>query len=391
MFSFGGSTPAAFGAASAPAFGAQGATSAATPAFGGFGAVASSAPAASSDAPSFTGFGANPASMPSFVSASSAAPGSAFAFGRLSFSFGGAPASSAAASGAALFPAASSAAASAATAAVPASTPSFSFGGAATPAAGAAASAPAANTQAATSAPAAAAATAAASSAATAPAAVSALQAPSEIQGKPVDDIINEWSAELERRSQSFARHAEALAEWDRRILRNRHTLLELEEELRKARAAGEGGLLWGVWGAEVAVGEVERRLGMGVLKGQESLERKLQVLEMHQKGIHEALGGMEAEAERLYREEVPLLDDESRERDCLYERASRVAASLSYLSDQLKAAIADVNDSTATSLGDASTPMGKVVRILNNQLHALAQIDARTEELSAALNQQQK
>ena len=58
------------------------------------------------------------------------------------------------------------------------------------------------------------------------------------MQGKAVDDIINEWNAELERRSRAFVKQAEALAEWDRRILQNRHTLLDLEEQLRKVSAA---------------------------------------------------------------------------------------------------------------------------------------------------------
>lgn len=39
----------------------------------------------------------------------------------------------------------------------------------------------------------------------------------------------------------------------------------------------------------------------------------RAQMLETHQKGIHDALTGMEGEAERLYREERPLLDDDSR------------------------------------------------------------------------------
>lgn len=182
---------------------------------------------------------------------------------------------------------------------------------------------------------------------------MAALQAPSEVKGKPVDDIINEWNAELEARSRSFVKHAEALAQWDSSILSNRRALLELEEELRR------------------------------VVRGQESLEKKLQMLETHQKGIHDALVGMEGEAERLYREERPLLDDDSRERDRLYERAEKVGALLSHLGEQLKEAIADVNDSTSASLGDTAAPLGKAVRILNNQLQALAQADARIEELS--------
>lgn len=55
------------------------------------------------------------------------------------------------------------------------------------------------------------------------------------VQGKVVDDIINEWNAELERRSRAFVKQAEDLAQWDHHILMNRHTLLELEEQLRKA------------------------------------------------------------------------------------------------------------------------------------------------------------
>ena len=132
-----------------------------------------------------------------------------------------------------------------------------------------------------------------------------------------MDDIINEWSAELERRSRSFVKHAEALAEWDRAILGNRHELLGLEEDLRR------------------------------VLAGQDALERRLQMLQAHQKGVHDALASMESEAERLYREERPMADDESVERDVLYERAERVTGVLTRVGDQLVEAIGDTNQVT--------------------------------------------
>lgn len=63
---------------------------------------------------------------------------------------------------------------------------------------------------------------------------VASLTAPSEIKGKVVDDIIAGWAAELEARSRSFAKHAAALAEWDRAILSNRKTLVQLEAEVTK-------------------------------------------------------------------------------------------------------------------------------------------------------------
>lgn len=151
-------------------------------------------------------------------------------------------------------------------------------------------------------------------------------------------------------------KHAEALAEWDRAILSNRHALLSLEEDLRK------------------------------VLGGQEALERRLQMLEAHQKGVHEALSGMETEAERLYREERSLADDDAIERDALYERAERVGSVLTRVGEQLGDAISEVNEITSASLGDGSAPLSKLVKVLNNQLNALMQLENQTEELSSKL-----
>lgn len=39
-----------------------------------------------------------------------------------------------------------------------------------------------------------------------------------------------------------------------------------------------------------------------------------------------------------------------------------------------------------SASMGDTSTPLGKAVRILNNQLQALTAIDERTDALEARL-----
>eukprot|EP00976_Prorocentrum_cordatum_P071285 1180264-Prorocentrum_minimum.AAC.3 len=41
-----------------------------------------------------------------------------------------------------------------------------------------------------------------------------------------------------EQRSQKFAQHSRALAEWDRHIMRNRTTLLTLEAEFGRVKAA---------------------------------------------------------------------------------------------------------------------------------------------------------
>lgn len=82
--------------------------------------------------------------------------------------------------------------------------------------------------------------------------------------------------------------------------------------------------------------------------------------------------------------EEKGSLDEEGREREMLYERAERLSSSLVSMGQQLTAAIEGVNTAAASSLGDPTQPIGKLVKILNNQLLALTHLDARTDDLTA-------
>ena len=77
-------------------------------------------------------------------------------------------------------------------------------------------------------------------------------------------------------------------------------------------------------------------------------------------------------------------MDDEAREREALYERSERLSTSLINMGVQLKEAIEGVNRAAAASAGNPDQPVGKLVRILNNQLLALTNLDARTDDLTA-------
>lgn len=118
--------------------------------------------------------------------------------------------------------------------------------------------------------------------------------------------------------------------------------------------------------------------------KGQQALERRVAMLETHQLEVHNALVTMENEAMRLHREEGGAPDEDARARDVMYERAERLASSLARMGDQLRTAIDNVNSASSASQGEGATPLGKVVRILNNQLQALSALDDRTEALDA-------
>jgi nuclear pore complex protein Nup62 len=48
----------------------------------------------------------------------------------------------------------------------------------------------------------------------------------------------------------------------------------------------------------------------------------------------------------------------------------------------ELTTSVDRINELASASLGDPNTPMGSVVRVLNNQLQALGQIEGRIQEL---------
>lgn len=186
-------------------------------------------------------------------------------------------------------------------------------------------------------------------------------QIPSEITGKTVEEIIKDWNSELQERTTKFRKQAEALAEWDRRILRNRNVLIKLESEVAK------------------------------VVESQHSLERQLELIETHQQQVEKALQSMEEEAERIYKEERPSIteDEAASVRDLMYEQAEYIEREMEQMGEQIKRIIETVNANQGGDLdnSDGISPLDIVVRILNNQLNSLVWIDEKAGELSSRIN----
>uniref|UniRef100_A0A7N2LEN8 Nucleoporin NSP1-like C-terminal domain-containing protein n=1 Tax=Quercus lobata TaxID=97700 RepID=A0A7N2LEN8_QUELO len=189
---------------------------------------------------------------------------------------------------------------------------------------------------------------------------VTAPKLPSEITGKTVEEIIKEWNAELQERTGKFRKQANAIAEWDRRILQNRDVLLRLEIEVAK------------------------------VVETQSNLERQLELVETHQQEVDKALQSMEEEAERIYKDERGmLLDDEAAStRDAMYEQSEFIERELEQMTEQIKSIIQTLNANQGGELeaADGMTPLDVVVRILNNQLSSLMWIDEKAEEFSSRI-----
>ncbi|KAB1223609.1 Nuclear pore glycoprotein p62 [Morella rubra] len=183
---------------------------------------------------------------------------------------------------------------------------------------------------------------------------------PSEITGKTVEEIIKEWNGELQERTGKFRKQANAIAEWDRRILHNRDVLLRLEIEVAK------------------------------VVETQANLERQLELIETHQQEVDKALQSMEEESERTFMDEHgSLLDDEAAStRDAMYEQSEFIERELEQMTEQIKSIIQTLNANQGGELDavDGMTPLDVVVRILNNQLSSLMWIDEKAEEFSSRI-----
>lgn len=166
----------------------------------------------------------------------------------------------------------------------------------------------------------------------------------------------------MQERTGKFRKQANAIAEWDSKILRNRDVLLRLEIEVAK------------------------------VVETQTNLERQLELIETHQDEVDKALQSMEEEAERIYKDERGLLlDDEAAStRDAMYEQAEFIEREMEQMTEQIKSIIQTINSSQNGELDaiDGMTPLDVVVRILNNQLSSLMWIDEKAEEFSVRIHE---
>ncbi|KAJ0590706.1 putative nucleoporin, NSP1-like, nucleoporin NSP1/NUP62 [Helianthus annuus] len=153
--------------------------------------------------------------------------------------------------------------------------------------------------------------------------------------------IIKEWNVELQEQTSKFRKLANAIAEWDKRILNNRDVLLKLEAEVAK------------------------------VVETQSNLERQLELIETHQEEADKSLRSVEEEAERIYKDEHGLLlDDEAAStRDTMYEQADFIEREMEQMTEQIKSVIQKLNANQPSRLHlPSSSSLIKPVRVYQSK-----------------------
>ncbi|ACO68382.1 structural constituent of nuclear pore [Micromonas commoda] len=137
------------------------------------------------------------------------------------------------------------------------------------------------------------------------------LKVPSEAQGKSVGEIVISWNTELESRTNFFLARTKGLTEWDSCIQKNKHILSALQIDLAR------------------------------VTSSQDRLERQLEILQLHQQEVDEALTIMESVAEQLGRTQHPTSGSSPQQtrtrHETIFNLAESVSASLSALGSALR------------------------------------------------------
>jgi nuclear pore complex protein Nup62 len=181
-----------------------------------------------------------------------------------------------------------------------------------------------------------------------------------QLANKSIEQIVNDWTSDLEKHVKLFTKQAVEVARWDRQVLENGQKIFRLRAEVEQVKSA------------------------------QAELDRNLELIHTEQNELHELLTQMEAEVARVADSEPTAADAE---RDKGYRMAEAVCAQLDQLSGALEDVVARLNVAANTSSvpADDAHPMHHIVRILNNHQNALSHIDQQCAIVMGQLNEAQR
>ena len=180
------------------------------------------------------------------------------------------------------------------------------------------------------------------------------------LKNRTLDDVVNEWSSELESQVRFFSSSAEAVARADSQVRENAGRIERMASELSAVRAA------------------------------QDELDRSIELVLASQRESHTYLAALEADVERLAaRRGTP--SKAARDRDAAYALAGDIAVQLDNMSSSIEELVGKVNASRATrALAGAGGPTDTqaLTTVLNAHLHALNWVGDTTDSLAERLDQ---
>jgi len=166
------------------------------------------------------------------------------------------------------------------------------------------------------------------------------------LKSKTLEDIINDWSSQLEESVELFTKQALQVAEWDQKIIENNSKIINVFENVKKIQTA------------------------------QKELDQTLELIYTQQQELSQVLDVLENEVEKLIQtqatsEKTP--PDVEREKG--YQMAEDINKQLDQMETTLKDLVKKINMTQEQEAGN-DDPMYQIVQILNTHLTSLQWID---------------
>ncbi|MCJ1343505.1 FG-nucleoporin nsp1 [Peltigera leucophlebia] len=190
--------------------------------------------------------------------------------------------------------------------------------------------------------------------------------AQSRLKNKSMDEIITRWASDLAKYQKEFQRQAEQVASWDRMLVENSDKIQKLYGSTLEA---------------ERATTEVERQL-TAVENDQEELAVWL---DHYEKEVNQMMSNQVGQGDSL--------QGPDQERDRTYKLAEKLSGRLEEMGKDLSTMIIEINHASSdlSKNSKADDPLSQVVRVLNNHLTQLQQIDQGAAALQAKVTAAQK
>lgn len=178
---------------------------------------------------------------------------------------------------------------------------------------------------------------------------------PALLKGKTLEELINEWSSQIDGDIYQFTQMAMLVGEWDKKVSSNSKKILDLKNKVDLVESA------------------------------QQELNKNLELISAQQAQLSTVLTSLEASVEKWSLTVDLGPSDAERERGYLL--AEDIDVQLNQMSNKLKDMIDRLNASQARqSSKEGESPAFQILQILDSHLNSLAWVDNASAELSSKL-----
>ncbi|ORZ01947.1 nuclear pore glyco protein p62 [Lobosporangium transversale] len=180
-----------------------------------------------------------------------------------------------------------------------------------------------------------------------------------------MDDILHQWSKQLDEHTKAFREQAKKISEWDRKLFSNGHQISQLYQMTVDTEAT------------------------------QKTIDQNLDYIDSQQQELSGILDLYEDQVQKMFEKDAATAGvnanglrpvDEQREQT--YSLAENLNKQLDDMSLNLTNMIEEINQTSPKADGESNDPVGQIIQILNAHLTSLQWIDDSTTQLQSKVQE---